>query len=132
MKTLISLRRATASWAFMGLFGIPFLVFFDPFGGWRWPPYNAVYDQMIVAIYVAVGICAARAVQDPLKHVSFLWFIVLSSFTHGGIMLYHALAHKTNLGHLLGDVWILAGGIGLAIPLLKLRRFARNETETAN
>jgi hypothetical protein len=53
MKNLATLRRAVASWAFMGIIGIPALVFFDPFGGWRWQPYNPIYDQMIVSIYFA-------------------------------------------------------------------------------
>ena len=122
MDKLTGLRRAVASWAFMGLIGIPVLVFFDPFGGWKWPPYNPVYDQMIVSIYVALGICALRAVRNPLQHASFLWFVVLSSLTHGGVMLFHAVAHPVYTGHLLGDVWILAGGLSLAIPLWRLGR----------
>ena len=117
-----SLRGAVIGWAFMGLFGIPLAVYFDLLQGWRWPPYNAIYDQMIVSIYFAVGICAAMAIKNPSKHVSFLWFLVISSFTHGGIMLYHAAINPHHLAHLIGDVWILAGGLSLAIPLWHLRK----------
>lgn len=122
MNELTGLRRAVASWAFMGLFGIPVLVIFDPFGGWRWQPYNAIYDQMIVSIYIALGLFAARAIRHPLEHLSFLWFIVVSSVTHGAVMLYHAVTHRVYAGHLAGDVWILAGAAGLAVPLIRLRR----------
>lgn len=115
-----SLRGATIAWAFIGLFGIPAAVYFDLFAGWRWPPYNAIYDQMIVSIYVAVGLCSALAIKNPLRHTSFLWFVAISSFTHGLVMLYHALMNPQHIGHLIGDVWILAGGLSLAIPLWRL------------
>ena len=115
-----SLRGAVIAWAFIGLFGIPAAVYFDLFAGWRWPPYNAIYDQMIVSIYVAVGLCSALAIKNPLRHTSFLWFVALSSFTHGLVMLYHALMNPQHIGHLIGDVWILAGGLSLAIPLWRL------------
>ena len=117
-----ALRWVAAGWAFMGLIGIPALVFLDPFGGWRWKPNNAIYDQMMVSIYVAVGACALRAIPRPLEHTSFLWFVVWSSFLHGGVMLFHALAHEVHSGHLVGDVWILAGGLGLAISLGRARQ----------
>jgi FtsH-binding integral membrane protein len=118
-----SLRAAVIGWAFMGLLGIPLAVYFDLLEGWRWPPYNAIYDQMIVSIYFAVGICSAIAIKNPTKHISFLWFVAISSFTHGGVMFYHAAINPHHVGHLIGDVWILAGGVSLAIPLWRLGRF---------
>ncbi len=118
-----SLRGAVIGWAIMGLFGIPLAVACDLLRGWRWPPYNAVYDQMMVSIYIAVGICSAMAIRNPLKHTSFLWFVAVSSFTHGGVMLYHALSNPQHRGHLIGDVWIVAGGLSLAIPLWRLRKY---------
>jgi hypothetical protein len=127
-STLLPLRITIAAWVVMGFFGIPALVFFDLFGGWRWPPYNAIYDQMIVSIYVAVGFCALRALRRPLQHTSFLWFVVWSSFAHGGVMLFHALHDPTHRGHLVGDVWILAGGLALAVTL----RQAERETQGGN
>ncbi len=116
-SNLLLLRTTIAAWVVMGFFGIPALVFFDVFGGWRWPPYNAIYDQMIVSIYLAVGFCALRALRRPWQHTSFLWFVVWSSFAHGGVMLFHALHDPAHRGHLAGDVWILAGGLVLGIAL---------------
>jgi hypothetical protein len=118
-----TLRGAVIGWALMGLFGIPLAVYFDLLQGWRWPPYNAIYDEMIVSIYFAIGICSVIAIKNPLKHTSFLWFVALSSFTHGGVMLYHAVLNPHHMGHLIGDVWILAGGLSLAIPLRRLRKY---------
>ena len=124
---LASLRGAVMAWAFVGLIGIPAAVYFDLFEGWRWPPYNPIYDQMIVSIYIAVGICALLAIRNPLKHLSFLWFVTISSFTHGLVMLYHAILNPQHMGHLIGDVWILAGGLSLAIPLWRLRKYDDSE-----
>ncbi len=122
-KIIVPLRGAVISWAFMGLLGIPLAVYFDLLEGWRWQPYNAIYDQMIVSIYFAVGICSTMAIKNPVKHTSFLWFVAISSFTHGGVMLYHASINPHHIGHLIGDVWILAGGLSLAIPLWRLRKY---------
>lgn len=108
-------------WSFAGLIGIPVAVYFDFLGGWRWAPYNPAYDQMIVSIYVAVGICSALAIRDPLRHASFLCFVTVSSYTHGLVMLFHALHNPTHVHHLIGDVWILAGGTSLAWPLWRAR-----------
>jgi len=116
------LRPAVVLWAFSGLIGIPVAVYFDLLSGWRWPPYNAIYDQMMVSVYFALGICAARAIKNPIRHGSFLWFVAISSFTHGAVMLFHALHDPMHVQHLLGDVWILMGGVSLAWPLWRLGR----------
>ena len=118
-----TLRPAVILWALSGLVGVPSAVYFDLLGGWRWPPYNAIYDQMMVSVYFAVGICASRAIKDPIRHSSFLWFVAISSFTHGSVMLFHAVHNPMHLTHLFGDVWILAGGVSLAWPLWRLRQF---------
>jgi hypothetical protein len=69
-----------------------------------------------------IGLSALRAIRDPIQHSSFLWFIVFSSITHGVVMLVHAVTHPVHMGHLFGDVWILAGGAALALPLWLLRK----------
>ena len=76
---------------------------------------------MIVSIYVGVGICSAIAVRHPLRHASFLWFIVISSVLHGLVMLYHASQNPMHVRHLAGDVWILLGAAMLGWPLWQAR-----------
>jgi hypothetical protein len=122
MKEPTSLKMAIISWGIIGLLGIPLLVFLDPFGGWRWEPHNSIYDQMIVSIYMVLGIFCFLSLRNPLKHSSFLWFVVWSSVAHGSVMLFHAIHADTHSGHLLGDVWILLGAIALAIPLWQAQR----------
>ena len=46
---------------------------------------------MMVSVYFAVGICSARALKNPIRHASFLWFVALSSVSHGLVVLFHAL-----------------------------------------
>ena len=64
---------------------------------------------MMASVYFAVGICSARALKNPTRHASFLWFVALSSVSHGLVMLFHALHDDAQINHLIGDVWILAG-----------------------
>ena len=67
---------------------------------------------MIVALYVALGLCLWRAARDPRRHVLLIDFVILSSVLHGGVMLYDALAREGEHAHLWGDVPLL-----FAIPL---------------
>lgn len=84
--------------------------------GWRWIPYQSNYEQMIVGIYMTLGVFLLLAAKDPLQNLSLIWFTVWSSFVHGGIMLLQAVVYAHELGHLLGDVpAVLLMGIILAI-----------------
>lgn len=72
--------------------------------GWRWVPNQPNYEQMIVGIYITLGIFLIRAAKEPLKNLSLIWFTVWSSVVHSGIMLVQALVYAHERGHLLGDV----------------------------
>lgn len=72
--------------------------------GWRWLPYQSNYEQMIIGIYVTLGVFLILAAKNPLQNLSLIWFTVWSSFVHGGIMLIQAIIYGHELGHLLGDV----------------------------
>jgi uncharacterized membrane protein len=113
---------AVGAWSLMGVLGIPLFVLLDHFGGWQWQPHNAIYDQMIVSIYFVLGICCLFALRQPLQHSLFLWFVVWSSVAHGAVMLFHAASMPLHRGHLLGDVWILAGAVSLGFPLWRAQR----------
>lgn len=49
------LKQVVMGWGIMGAFGVPFFVYFDVLGGWKWVPHNAIYEQMIVSIYISIG-----------------------------------------------------------------------------
>lgn len=109
------LRIALIIFGLVLIFGVyPALILWP--SGWRWLPYQSNYEQMIVGIYVTLGVFLLLAAKDPLKNLSLIWFTVWSSFVHGGIMLIQAIVYEHELGHLLGDVpALLLIGIVLAI-----------------
>src|SRR5262249_23185809 len=89
------------------IFGIYPLTILWP-SGWSWHTGgHSDYLQMILGIYVTLGIFLILASRNPQEHLSLIWFTVWSSIAHGGIMAAQSLANKNNLGHLWGDVLAL-------------------------
>ena len=92
------------------LFGLIMLVTLYPLtiiwpSGWVWHAGGqSDYLQMIVGIYATLGVFLIIASQNPLAHLSLIWFTVWSSIVHGGIMTVQSLVNPQNHGHLLGDV----------------------------
>ena len=72
--------------------------------GWSWTPRQSEYEQMIMGIYATLGIFLIRAAKDPLAHASLIWFTIVSSIVHGGIMLVQALLDETERANLVGDI----------------------------
>ena len=109
------------------VFGAVFVVGFWPLtrlwpSGWTWHAGDSMqshYLLMIVGIYVTLGVFLYRAADNPLAHLSLIWFTVWSSVVHGAIMAVQAVVHPGNLGHLLGDVpalFLVAGVLGWLTP----------------
>ena len=91
------------------LFGLIFLAGIYPLmvawpAGWRWNPNQPEYEQMILGIYATLGVFLIIASRNPLRHRSLIWFAVISSLVHGGIMAVQAMSMPAEHGHLLGDV----------------------------
>lgn len=75
--------------------------------GWAWhegPPVASQYFMMIVGVYATLGLFMIAAARDPLKHVSLIWFVAVSSAVHAAIMAVQSLEAPMHHGHLLGDV----------------------------
>ncbi|MBU2587491.1 MAG: hypothetical protein KJ872_05185 [Alphaproteobacteria bacterium] len=75
--------------------------------GWAWhegPPMASQYYMMIVGVYATLGVFMILAARDPLKHVSLIWFVAVSSAVHAAIMAVQSLDDPMHRGHLLGDV----------------------------
>jgi len=51
--------------------------------GFGWKPYQPEYEQMIMGIYVVLGIFLFRAASNPAEHTSLIWFAIWSSLLHG-------------------------------------------------
>lgn len=85
-------------------FGLyPLMHFYWP-SGFRWTPNQSEYEEMILSIYIIMGLFMIFCARNPMKHVSFIWFVIVSSVAHGGVMAYQAIQDSSEHGHLAGDV----------------------------
>jgi len=72
--------------------------------GWSWGFGPSHYLAMIIGVYATLGVFLLIAAREPLAHRSLIWFTVVSSVVHAGIMAAQAIAEPEERGHLLGDV----------------------------
>ena len=86
------------------IIGVPAMMMWIWPSGWGWTPPQPEYEQMIMGVYVTLGVFLILAAKDPLAHASLIWFTVWSSIVHGGIMLVQAIVDETDRANLLGDV----------------------------
>jgi len=84
--------------------GVPALMMWIWPSGWGWTPPQPEYEQMIMGIYVVLGIFLVRAAKDPMANASLIWFTIWSSIVHGGIMLVQAINDGTEKANLIGDI----------------------------
>lgn len=84
--------------------GVPAMMMWIWPSGWGWTPPQPEYEQMIMGIYVTLGVFLFRAAKDPMANASLIWFTIWSSIVHAGIMLAQALADETEKANLLGDI----------------------------
>jgi len=100
------------------VFGIYPLTIIWP-SGWAWHTGQSHYLQMILGIYVTLGVFLLIASRNPLANLSLIWFTVWSSAVHGGIMAVQALSNPQFRGHLWGDVlalFVVAAVLALLAP----------------
>ena len=95
--------------------GVPLLTWAWP-EAWMWEPRQSEYEQMIVGIYVTLGIFLFLAAKNPLQHLSLIWFTAWSSLVHGSIMLAQAMVDPMEHANLIGDIpALLIIGVVLAV-----------------
>ena len=68
---------------------------------------HPAYERMIVAIYMALGICLIGAARDPVRHAILIDFTILSSILHGLAMSYDSFVQPGEMTHMVGDVPLL-------------------------
>ena len=83
--------------------GLPLLMWLWP-AAWMWEPRQSEYEQMILGLYMTLGVFLIWASRDPLQHLSLIWFTAISSLVHGLIMLVQALVDPMERANLIGDV----------------------------
>jgi hypothetical protein len=98
------LRIALVAIGLTFIFGIWPLTVVWP-AGWSWHAEGrSYYLEMIITIYITLGVFLILAARDPLSHLSIIWFTVWSSITHGGVMAVQSFDGDQNMAHLWGDV----------------------------
>ena len=83
--------------------GVPLLMTIWP-AGFGWEPRQPEYEQMIMGVYVTLGIFLIRAARNPLEHLSLIHFTIWSSVVHAAIMLVQALQDNSESANLVGDI----------------------------
>ncbi|WP_339904783.1 DUF6632 domain-containing protein [Pseudomonas guineae] len=84
--------------------GVPAMMMVIWPSGWSWSPAQPEYEQMIMGIYITLGVFLLRAAKDPMAHASLIWFTICSSIVHAAIMLVQALVDSTEYANLIGDI----------------------------
>ena len=104
MKTrLLYLGHALRAIGVIFVVGVPALMHLWPavFG---WEPRQPEYEQMIMGVYVTLGVFLFLAAKNPLEHLSLIHFTIWSSVVHASIMLIQALRDSAESANLIGDV----------------------------
>jgi len=103
-KKLEYLKTALYAFGVIFIAGVPAMMMWIWPSGWSWTPPQPEYEQMIMGVYVTLGIFLVRAAKDPLANTSLIWFTIWSSIVHAGIMLVQAMVDVTDRANLLGDI----------------------------
>ena len=96
--------------------------------GWQWSPPQIEYEQMIMGIYATMGAFMVIIAKNPVKNISFIWFVVWVNIVHATIMLYQSLIDMENIHHLWGDVPALYI-VAIIIAILAPKKKHLNPTE---
>jgi hypothetical protein len=86
------------------IIGVPAMMMIIWPSGWSWSPAQPEYEQMIMGIYITLGIFLIRAAKMPLANINLIWFTIWSSIVHAGIMLVQAIIDETEHANMLGDI----------------------------
>ncbi|NVJ66282.1 MAG: hypothetical protein HWE16_07315 [Gammaproteobacteria bacterium] len=98
------LKIALIFFGLICIFGIFILSKVWP-SGWVWHHSGrSYYFEMIMGVYATLGVFMLLAAKDPHKHLSLIWFVIISSLVHGLIMAVQSFDGEHNMGHLYGDV----------------------------
>lgn len=73
-------------------------------------------DQMILSIYIALGVFLLIAAREPREHRSLILFAGWSTLAHDGVMIVQGIQYHDLRGDLIG--FAIIGVIGLALIAL--------------
>jgi hypothetical protein len=80
-------------------------------------------DQMILSIYIALGVFLLMAVRKPREHRSLILFAGWSTLVHDGVMIVQGVQHHDLRGDLLGfSIIVIIGLVLIALTPSKQPR----------
>ena len=79
-------------------------------------------DQMILGIYISLGVFLLIAARNPWEHRSLILFAGWSTLAHDSVMIVQGIQHHDLRGDLLGFVIVAVIGVAL-IALVPVRAF---------
>jgi drug/metabolite transporter superfamily protein YnfA len=80
-------------------------------------------DQMILSIYIVLGIFLLMSVRNPHEHRNLILFAGWSTLAHDGVMIVQGLEHHDLRGDIVG--FSILAVIGLALIVLSPAKRAR-------
>lgn len=123
-----ALRKLSIAMVVLGIsfFGFPVIIELLP-AQFRWsnPAVNIADERMILAMYIALGVCFLMAAKDPVRHAIIIDYTIISSILHGGVMFYYALVLEGEMPHMWGDVPMLFI-LAIVFMIYHPRRLARS------
>jgi hypothetical protein len=103
-KKIKYLSMALYIFGIVFIIGVPAMMMLIWPSGWSWTPAQPEYEQMIMGIYITLGVFLIRAAKDPLQNISLIWFTIWSSVVHAAIMFIQAIVDETEHANMLGDI----------------------------
>ena len=113
------LKMALIGFGVIFIVGVPAMMMWIWPSGWGWTPSQPEYEQMIMGVYITLGVFLIRAAKDPIRDSALIWFTVWSSIVHATIMLVQALVDETERANLLGDIpalYLVAAVLWFLLP----------------
>lgn len=81
-------------------------------------------DQMILSIYIALGVFLLMAVRRPREHRSLILLAGWSTLAHVGVMIVQGIQHQDLRGDLVGFTIIAIIGLALIVLAPRKERWA--------
>jgi hypothetical protein len=101
------------------LVGLLFVLTAYPLMMYLWPNWqpNHEFEQMMLSLYVTLGVFLLLAWRNPSAHRSLIAYAAWSSFAHAAVMTAQSFHIPSDRGHLLGGSAMFAV-IGIALLAL--------------
>ncbi len=116
----------------LGLVGLLFVLMVYALTTTLWPKWqpNHEFEQMMVSLYITLGVFLLIALRNPAAHRSLIAYTAWSSFAHAAVMTVQSVHLPNDRGHLLGGSAMFVV-IGIALLALAPSKQATERSSAA-